>query len=138
MSEQDDFMGAGDSLKFESVGDSHSGVILSISSQQDRDPGGKGKTWEDGSPKKVYLWQVDTVDGPAVVWVRGNLVNVLRDAARKAGAKRQADLIGSRVQIKHHALGEATQKGFSPPKLFQAKITLADPAEKEYDPFDEV
>ncbi len=138
--DQEDFMGGGDSLKFESIGDMHEGTLLSISSQSDTDPQGKVKTWDDGSPKKVFKWVLETESGPATMWVRGNMVKVLREACAKAGAKKQADLIGSKVQVKHHALGEA-KKGFHPAKLFQAKVTLAPAdergADQEFDPFAE-
>lgn len=138
MAERDDFMGgSGESLKFEKVGDTHEGTLLSIASRQDKTISGELRTWDDGSPMKVFIWEIETANGPATMWVRGHLVTVLREAARKAGAKSQADLIGAKVLVKHHELGEA-QKGMSPAKLFQAKITLAParakPAE-EYDPF---
>jgi len=141
MSNQEDFMAeGGESLKFEAIGDTHTGKLLSINSQNDTDPNGTVKTWPDGNPKKVWMWNLETTDGPATLWVRGNLVKVLREAAKKAGATSQAELIGSTVQVKHHALGEATTKGFSPAKLYQAKITLASAEERakaaeEYDPF---
>jgi len=128
--EEDDFMGSGASLKFEKIGVSHSGKLVSIKARNDQDINGKTKTWDDGTPKKVFLWQLEDKDGElATMWVRGNLVKVLREAAVKAGAKKQSDLIGATVQVKHHALGEA-QKGMQPAKLFQAKITLATPEER--------
>lgn len=135
--QEEDFMGGGESLKFE-MGTIHQGTLLSVSSQSDTDLAGKVKTWDDGSPKKVFKWVLEGPEGPATLWVRGNMVKVLREAAAKAGAKRQADLIGSTVMVKHHALGEP-QKGFQPAKLYQAKITLAPPEERAqaqaYDPF---
>lgn len=140
MSNEDFMAEGGESLKFENIGDTHTGKLLSIGSQNDTDPNGTVKTWPDGNPKKVWMWDLDTADGPATLWVRGNLVKVLREAAKKAGATSQAELIGATVTVKHHALGEATTKGFSPAKLYQAKIALATAEERkkaaeEFDPF---
>jgi hypothetical protein len=136
----DDFLGGtGTSLKFEKVGDSHSGKLVQIVSRIDKDMNGKTKTWDDGEPKKVYIWELEQEDGSmGAMWVRGNLVTVLREACKKAGAKSSADLIGATIQVKHHDLGEA-KKGQQPAKLFQAKVTLAPKSaadDKEYDPFE--
>lgn len=137
----DDFMGGGESLKFEKIGDTHSGKLISIESKVDTKPNGEVVLWPDGSQKKVFMWHLETdavEDGQATLWVRGNMVKVLREAAAKAGAKKQADLIGATVMVKHHALGEPKIKGNAPAKLFQAKITLApaeDRASEDYDPF---
>ena len=137
----DDFMDGGFdgvALKFGGLGDTHEGTIVGIHSRQDKDMAtGALKTWDDGSPKKVFIWELETNEGLGAMWVRGQLVTALRDAARAAGAKKQDDLIGAEVVVQHHELGEA-KKGMSAPKLYKAKITLA-PAgaktEDEYDPF---
>lgn len=126
-----DFMSGGnEAVKFSSVGDSYDGTLLSITTRIDTDIQGNQKTWKDGTPMNVYLWECEDDEGVRTIWVRGNLVKALKEAAVKAGAKKQSDLIGARVQIKHHALGEVKTKGFSPAKLFQAKITLATPEER--------
>lgn len=140
MAHEEDFMGGGESLKFD-LGTMHEGTLISITSKADTDPTGKVHTWPDGSEKRVFMWALETADGPATLWVRGNMVKVLREACAKAGAKKQSDLIGAKVQVKHHAVGEPTTKGFAPPKLYQAKVTLAPPDERadeqEFDPFAE-
>jgi hypothetical protein len=94
---------------------------------------GKLVTWEDGTAKKVYILTVDTnrpepgrtIDselgdnGLISVWVRGNLVKVLKDAARAAGVR---DIVGAYIKAQHNAMGEK-QRGKNPPKLYQAKLT---------------
>jgi hypothetical protein len=134
-----DFMGGGTatSLKFENVGDSHKGTIVRIDSKNDKDiTTGKVKTWDDGEPKKVYIWEIKQENGEVgAFWVRGHLVTVLREAAREAGAKSQADLIGADVWVQHSELGEA-KKGMAAPKLYKAKIKLNKSAtSEEFDPF---
>jgi hypothetical protein len=134
----DDFLGSsGTPLKFEKIGDIHQGKLVRIVERTDTDMDGKPKTWDDGTPKKVWIWELEQENGETgSMWVRSNLVTALREASKKAGAKTQGDLIGATVMVKHHAVGEA-KKGF-PPKLFQAKITLAPKSEaQEYDPFAE-
>lgn len=135
-------MGSGEGLKFEKIGDTHMGTLVRIDSRTDTDPSGTVKKWEDGSPKKVYMWTLQ-VGGDeeelATLWVRGNMVKALREAALEAGVKKGADLIGSKVVVRYHANGEPSTKGFAPPKLFMAKITLPPKEEAvpiaEYDPF---
>lgn len=127
-----DFLsGNADSVKFEKIGDKITGTLVSISDRDDTDPNGAVKKWPDGAAKKVYLWELVIDDEPRTMWVRGNLVKVLREACAAAGAKGIGDLIGCKVQVIHHALGEAKSKGFAPPKLFQAKVTLLTPEERE-------
>jgi hypothetical protein len=128
----------GTSLKFESVGDAHKGKLRKITVREDKDPNGQVKKWADGSPKDVYIFELEQEDGSmGALWVRGNLVKVLKEAAKEAGASSSNDLIGADVWVKHHALGESTTKGFAKPKLYQAKIKLNKQAlpDDEYDPF---
>jgi hypothetical protein len=132
--DNDDFMGGGESLSFPTIGTEHKGRVLRITSAEDRLPDGTVRTWPDGQTKKVYKWLLDgvasTETGQATLWVRGNMVKVLRDAAAKAGAKSSADIIGAQVSVKHHAVGEPTTKGYQGAKLFQAAVKLASPEER--------
>ena len=52
---------------------------------------------------------------------RGQMVSAIREAAKTAGL---STVIGSKLTIQHHALGEA-KKGFSPAKLYRAKFEAA-------------
>ena len=132
--QDDDFMGGGESLSFPTVGTEHRGRVLRITSAEDRLPDGAVRTWPDGQPKKVFKWLLDGVEGTetgqATLWVRGNMVKVLRDAASKAGAMKSADIIGAKISVKHHAVGEPTTKGYQGAKLFQAAIKLASAEER--------
>ena len=80
-------MGGGGSsvpaFKFDHIGATVSGQILDGTKLEDRRPDGTAVTWDDGSPKHVWVFQLDTTgDGLAdtSVWVRGNMVKVLKEA----------------------------------------------------------
>jgi len=75
----------------------------------------------------VFVFDLDTNNtgsADVAVWVRGNLVKVLREALKNAGLKPSDE---PKVTIKFAELGEPTRKGYQPPKLFKAK---AEPAPK--------
>lgn len=120
----DDFTAGSASLpavKFTEVGDTVSGQILDGRKLEDRTPAGELKTWSNGDPKHVFVFDIDTDnDGIAdhALWVRGNMVTALRAALADAGLK-PSDR--PKITIKHHELGEPTQRGYAPPKLFKAK-----------------
>lgn len=128
MNELDDFMGGSGSsipaFKFDHIGATVSGQILDGDKLNDKRPDGTPVTWDDGSPKFVYVFQLDTTgDGVAdtSVWVRGNMVKVLKEAMAEAGLKPSDK---PKITIKHHELGEA-RKGYSAPKLYKAKVEPA-------------
>jgi hypothetical protein len=124
----DDFMGGGGSsvpaFKFDHIGATVSGQILDGTKLEDRRPDGTAVTWDDGSPKHVWVFQLDTTgDGLAdtSVWVRGNMVKVLKEAMAEAGLKPSDK---PKITLKHHELGEA-RKGYAAPKLYKAKVEPA-------------
>ncbi len=108
------------------VGDTFEGTVLSISELDDRDPAGVVKTWKDGTPKKVWVFNMTPADDGETVslWVRGNLVKVIRTAAREA---KVADLVGSALKVQRIEDGQPTKKGYNPPKLYRAKVTPGTP-----------
>ena len=131
MTNDDDFMGGGgDSLpafRFANIGDQVRGQICAVTKLDDRRPDGTPVTWDDGSPKHVWVFNLDTnLDGTAdtAIWVRGNLVKVLREALKDAGLTPAQRPI---ITVKHHELGEA-RKGYAAPKLYKAK---AEPAPEQ-------
>jgi hypothetical protein len=74
----------GPAVKLE-VGETFEGTVLSISELDDRKPDGTTVTWDDGTPKKVWVFNLENSDGETVsLWVRGNLVKTIRVAAREA------------------------------------------------------
>lgn len=138
MNELDDFMGGGSqslpAFKFAAIGDTVSGQILDGTKLEDRRPDGTTVTWDDGSPKFVWVFQLDTTgDGVAdtSLWVRGNMVKALKEAMAAAGLK-PSDR--PKITVKHHELGE-TRKGYSPAKLYKAKVEAAPKPAAEIDDF---
>lgn len=63
----------------------------------------------------VYVFTLDVNGEEMRLFVRGNMVTAIREAA---GSK---STIGHRLTVKYHDIGEA-KRGFSPAKLFKAKI----------------
>jgi hypothetical protein len=120
--QSDPFMAAGGSsltdIKFPNLGDTVTGVVTAIDQRDDTKPDGEVKRWPDGKPMAVFIFTLDTDDGPQALWVRGNMVTAIREAAAAAGLK---TVIGSELTIKHHDLGEE-RKGFARAKLFKAKF----------------
>ena len=114
----------GPAVKLE-VGETFEGTVLSISELDDRKPDGETVTWNDGTPKKVWVFNLENSDGETVsLWVRGNLVKTIRVAAREA---KVADLVGAGLKVQRIEDGEPTKKGYNPPKLYRAKITPGKP-----------
>jgi len=118
----DDFLSQGASLpavSFREVGDRVTGVITNTRKLDDRDMDGEIRTWPNGDPKHVWVFDIETDDGAMALWVRGNMVAAIRDAAAKGSVK---TLAGARITVEHHALGEPPKKGLNAPKLYRAKI----------------
>jgi hypothetical protein len=123
MSVSDEFMGAGGSsspaFRFENPGDTVSGVVTKIAPLDDKDPHGVTKVWPDGKAKKVYVFELDTPQGPQSVWVRNQMVKTVRDAGRAAGF---TSLIGCNLTVKFTGYGEQKTKGYQQPKLYAASV----------------
>ena len=139
MNDIDDFTSGGTSLpaiKFAEVGDTVSGQILDGRKLEDRTPDGTIKTWSNGDPMHVFVFDLDTDgDGSAdhSLWVRGNLVKVLRQALADADL-RPSDC--PKITVKFTEYGEPTRKGYSAPKLFKAKAEkMAKPTVANLDDF---
>lgn len=121
----DPFMDGGGSsnpsVSFPDIGASVTGVVTTVDQRDDTKPDGTVKTWPDGKAMSVFIFTLDTDDGPVSLWVRGNMVTAVREASRAAGL---ATVIGSQLTVQHHALGEE-RKGFARAKLFRAKFEPA-------------
>jgi hypothetical protein len=114
-------------FKFENVGDTFEGVVLSVTEIEDREPDGTAKTWPNGQPKKVWVLNVEPADGDTrAVFVRGNMVKAVREAAVAAKVK---ELEGATIKVRFSALGEK-KPGLNQAKLFQVRLTpgVAKPA----------
>ena len=124
MSDQDDLLAGGGpklpSLKFEKIGDVHTGIVTDVKKLEDRDPAGAKKTWPNGDPRFVYVLTMTTEkDGEANLWARGAMITAIREAAKTIGV---TELVGKKVSIKYTADGEKKSAGFNAPKLFAAKV----------------
>ncbi len=100
---------------FAEVGDTITGVVTAIDQRNDTLPDGTIKTWPDGKPMAVFIFTLDTDNGPQRIYVRGNMVTAIREAA---GGK---STIGRKLTVKHHALGDK-KPGRFPAKLYKAKV----------------
>ena len=86
MSDEQDLLAGGGpklpSLKFEKIGDVHSGVVTDVKKLEDRDPAGVAKTWPNGDPRFVYVITLKTEkEGDANLWARGAMITAIREAA---------------------------------------------------------
>lgn len=123
----DNFLTESNSLpavSFREVGDRVEGTITNTRKLEDRDMDGELRTWPNGDPKHVWVFDLDTDDGAHALWVRGNMVTAIREAAQKSGV---SNMVGARLTVEHHDLGEPSKKGYNPAKLYRAKIEAAAP-----------
>ena len=78
--QSDPFMAAGGSsaatVSFPNLGDTVTGVVTAIDQRDDTKPDGEVKKWPDGKPMAVFIFTLDTDDGPQALWVRGNMVTL--------------------------------------------------------------
>jgi hypothetical protein len=106
-------------LKFVKVGDTHTGVVTEVTKLQDKDPTGNVKTYDNGDPRWVFVFTLETVIGASNLWVRGQMVRAVREAAEKAGV---STLVGSTLSVRYTGDGEKKSAAFNAPKLYAAKV----------------
>lgn len=106
-------------LKFVKVGDTHTGVVTEVTKLQDKDPAGNVKTYDNGDPRWVFVFTLETVIGASNIWVRGQMVKAIREAAEKAGV---STLVGSTLSVRYTGDGEKKSAAFNAPKLYAAKV----------------
>jgi hypothetical protein len=106
-------------LKFAKVGDTHTGVVTEVTKLQDKDPTGNVKTYDNGDPRWVFVFTLETVIGASNLWVRGQMVKAIREAAEKAGV---STLVGSTLSVRYTGDGEKKSAAFNAPKLYAAKV----------------
>jgi hypothetical protein len=106
-------------LKFGTVGETHTGVVTQVTKLEDRDPAGNLKTYDNGDPRYVFVFSMDTASGPANLWVRGQMIKAIREAADKASVK---TLVGAKLSVKYTGDGEKKSAAFNAPKLYAAKV----------------
>ena len=106
-------------LKFETIGDTHGGVVLEVKKLEDRDPSGNTKTWDNGDVRYVFVFTINTGTDIGNLWARGGLVKTIREAAQSANVK---SMVGTNLTVKYTGNGEQKTKGFNAPKLYKAKV----------------
>jgi hypothetical protein len=106
-------------LKFVKVGDTHTGVVTEVTKLQDKDPAGNVKTYDNGDPRWVFVFTLETQIGASNLWVRGQMVRAVREAAEKAGV---STLVGSTLSVRYTGDGEKKSAAFNAPKLYAAKV----------------
>lgn len=118
----DEFLSSGSTkpaVKFAEVGDMVTGFVREISKMEDKDLSGETRRWASGDPKHVYVFTLDVAGEELSLWVRGQMVTAIREAAAAANVK---SLVGCKLTVKHTGLGEVKQKGYNAPKLYKAKV----------------
>lgn len=130
-SDLNDLLGSGGApaFKFQTIGDTIRGTIVSTETRQQRDYAtGDLKFWDDGKPmmEAVITLQTDlrdpTIqddDGQRRIFVRGRLLGALRDA--RTAAKVDRIDVGGTLAVRYTGDGEPPKPGFRPPKLFTAE-----------------
>ena len=106
-------------LKFAKVVDTHTGVVTEVTKLQDKDPTGNVKTYDNGDPRWVFVFTLETQIGASNLWVRGQMVKAIREAAEKAGV---STLVGSTLSVRYTGDGEKKSAAFNAPKLYAAKV----------------
>lgn len=129
-------MGGGvPSASFHKLGDSCTGVVSEkpVLRQQTDMATNQPKTWDNGDPMMQLVVtlqtdqrdpQIEDDDGRRRIYVKFNLKNAVADAVRKAKAKSLE--VGGKLTVTYIKDGEATQRGFNPPKFYSA--TYSPPA----------
>jgi hypothetical protein len=88
----------GNSTKFEVVGDTVSGIVISMELRQQTDMVSKQPAfWKDGSPKMQAVVTLQKDDGEITrIFCNKSMRNAIGDALRLSGA---TDLTGGRLQV---------------------------------------
>lgn len=121
-------LGGAPAAKFPTIGTVVAGKVLAQKKQQSKDmASGELKTWEDGAPIYEIVFtlatdehspDIEDDDGTRRLFARGQMLKAIGAAIRKAHWS--ASLVGGVLKVKYAKDGEASKRGFSPPKLFQA------------------
>lgn len=126
--------GTGNSFAFASPGDTVTGRLVSLEEQQQTDMDtGEPAFWPGGQPKMMYVVTLATDarddaydDGNRSIYLRGSrnpesksiLSAVL--AAVRAATGGTALQVGGTLSVTYTGDGEATRRGFNPPKQYSA------------------
>lgn len=131
--------GGSSSAKFEHVGDTITGMICEppIVQQQTDFTTGAPQFWPDGNAKVQLAITLQTEDrdasetdddGRRRLYVKNQMRQAVVEALRKTGAKTLE--VGGTLTITYTADGVAKQRGFNPPKQYQASYIPATAGEQ--------
>jgi hypothetical protein len=121
-------------LKFPTIGTVHRGKIVSYEKTQQTDIDGELKFFKSGDPMFQIVFTLDTDDrdpdieddnGVRRLFAKGQMLGAIKGAI--AAAKWKSSLVGGTLAIKFEAEGEASQRGYSKPKVYKVKFTPPDP-----------
>jgi hypothetical protein len=131
-------LGGAPAAKFPEVGTVVKGRVIGQKMQQSRDMAtGELKTWDNGAPVYEIVFtlatderdaSIENDDGTRRLFARGQMLRAIGDALRKA--RWSAPLAGGTLAVKYVRDGEATRRGFSPPKIFAAIYTPPEAADE--------
>lgn len=118
--------------KFPDIGATIIGMITKPPKmRQVTDPAtGEVKRWQSGDPQMQIVIDLQTElndpmvpddNGERTLWCKGLMMNAVRDAVRRAGARGLE--VGGVLQVTYTGDGEPTKKGFRGPKLYAANYT---------------
>lgn len=118
--------------KFPDIGATIIGMITKPPKmRQVTDPAtGEVKRWQSGDPQMQIVIDLQTElndptipddNGERTLWCKGLMMNAVRDAVRRAGARGLE--VGGVIQVTYTGDGEPTKKGFRGPKLYAANYT---------------
>jgi hypothetical protein len=130
--------GGASAAKFDTMGDSHAGIILSMDKRVQTDPNtGTVKTFADGTPRPQWVVTIEEDGGEALsLWAKGgkgskfvpvkgsgeSMLNAITSAVRAAGC--QAIDLGAHLTVTFTGLGDAKPQ---PTKLFTAEYKPGTP-----------
>lgn len=115
----DDILDGTPSAKFETIGDTVTGRIITSESRQQTDMDtGELLFWNDGRPRMQVLITLEQPDGDDVrLYVKGNMQNAIKKALRDSDAKL---LPGGTLTVTYTGDGEPTKRGWNAPKQYTA------------------
>lgn len=132
------FGGGAKAFAFEQLGDKVTGEIKAMKKQQQTDmQSGEPSFWNNGEPKMMLRIELQTDlqdteedEGMRSVYLRGgnftaakgsgtSSLLAVKDAVRRSGSANGIEL-GGILTMEYTGMGQAANKGFTPPKLYTA------------------
>lgn len=131
--------GGGKGLKFETPGDTYTGVVINSTVRQMTEFGtGTPLTFDNGDPQEQIVINLQTEqrdpsdpsdDGTRTLYIKGFGVQLraFRAAVQAAGGKPE---VGDTIKVTYTGNGERPARGGYPPKLYAYEITKGDSVDR--------